>query len=102
VLLGCEHEDGEDEERGKKHFEEDAAGGGDACAEGGGDVEGAWDDGLDYARGGHAREHLGDEAEACSDCWDGADEPEAECYLWVLSVSFTRVGSSRLAYGRVK
>ena len=85
MLLGCEHEDCEDEEGGEEHFEEDTAGGGDACTEGCGDVEGTGDDGLDYAGRGHAGEHLGEETEACANGWDGSDEVETECHLWSWS-----------------
>jgi hypothetical protein len=59
VFFGCEHEDGEDEEGGEEHLEEDTLGGGDALAQRGGYVEGAREDGADDAGGGHACEHLG-------------------------------------------
>jgi len=55
VLFDGEHEDYENEFGGKEHFDEEALGGIGAAAEGGGDVEWAWeesgDDGCGADRG---------------------------------------------------
>jgi hypothetical protein len=73
VLLSSEHEDCKDEQGREKHLKEDPHRGCYAVAKGGGHVELAGQYSGYDSSGGHAGEHLGEEAEDCADGLEGAD-----------------------------
>lgn len=83
MLLGSQHEDGEDELGGKEHLDEEATHNGGAAAKGSLDVEWPWKETSNYARGGHGAEDLGYEDEAGTCPGDGANEGHADRDCWV-------------------
>ena len=81
MLLGCKHEDDEDKFGREEHLDEAALRDGGLAREGGVHVEGAREEGGDYAGGAHACEELGEEDVDGADGADCSDEVEAECDL---------------------
>lgn len=78
VLLGCEHEDSDDEQRGEEHLHEDTLCDGHTNTEGCRDVEIAREHGRDDSCGTYACKHLRDKAENGTHGSESADEVEAE------------------------
>jgi hypothetical protein len=74
VLLGCEHEDAEDELKGQEHLDEQAPHHRGASAQARAYCEGPWEQGQDDGSSCDSRKQLGDDEQSSLEPGDGSDE----------------------------
>lgn len=78
VLLNSHHEDGQDEDGGGEHLDEEAAGDAGVGTQRGAGLELSGEESGQHPRGGHSAQELGDEDDDGTDGANGADQDQAQ------------------------